>query len=88
VHSRISQHLHANNILNTEHYRFRKEISTEDALVRLEDSLFTSINQQMNIAGIFFDLVKTFDCMNHEVLLTILHFYGIGGVSLDWFMSY
>jgi len=26
--------------------------------------------------------------MNHEVLLTILHFCGIQGVSLDWFMSY
>ena len=88
MHSRISQHLHANNILDTEHYKFRKEISTEDAPVRLEDNVFTSINQKMHIAGIFCDLVKGFDCMNHEVLLTILHFIGIQGVSLDLFMSY
>jgi len=42
----------------------------------------------MHVAGIFCDLVKAFYCMNHEVLFTILHFYGIWGVSLDWFMSY
>jgi len=36
VHNRISHHLHAN-ILDTEHHRFRKEISTEDAPVRIED---------------------------------------------------
>jgi len=77
VHSRISQHLHANNILDTEQYRFRKDILTEDVPVRLEDSVFTSINQKMHVAGIFSDLVKAFDCMNHEVLLTVLHFYGI-----------
>jgi hypothetical protein len=52
VHSRISQHLHAN-ILDTQHYRFRKEISTEGAPVRLEDSVFTSINQKMHVSGIF-----------------------------------
>jgi hypothetical protein len=45
VQSRINQHLHANNMLDTEHYRFRKEISTEDAVVRVEDTVFTSINQ-------------------------------------------
>ena len=33
-------------------------------------------------------MVKAFDCLNHEVLLTVLHFCGIWGVSLDCFMSY
>ena len=38
--------------------------------------------------GIFCDLVKAFDCMNHEILLAKLHFYRIWGVSEDWFTSY
>jgi hypothetical protein len=44
MHSRLSQHLHTNNILVTEQHGFGKGISTENATFRLPDSVFTSIN--------------------------------------------
>ena len=34
------------------------------------------------------DSAKAFDCVNHEMLLHKLHFYGIRAVSEDWFRSY
>jgi len=43
--SRLSQHLHINNILVTEQYGFRKGLSTEDAVFRITDSVLKSINQ-------------------------------------------
>ena len=64
-HSRLNQHLHTNNILVKEHYGFRKGISTEDATLRLTDSVFKSINKKMHFGGIFYDLAKAFDCLNH-----------------------
>jgi len=33
-------------------------------------------------------LVQTFDCVNHDILLSKLHSYGICGVSEDWFRPY
>ena len=42
----------------------------------------------MYISGIFCDLAKVFDCVNHELLLFKLNHYGIQGEILDWFKSY
>jgi len=56
THSRLSQHLHINNILLTEQYGCTKGISTEDAAFRLKDSIFKSVNQKMHVGGIFCDL--------------------------------
>ena len=37
----------------------------------------------MHVGGIFCDLAKACDCVNHDVLLAKLHVYGIRGVSED-----
>jgi len=83
--SRLSHHLHTNNILVTEQYGCRKGLSTKDAAFGL--TVFHSINQNIRIGGIFCDLAKTFDYVNHEILLAKLHFCGNGGVCEDWVRS-
>jgi hypothetical protein len=42
----------------------------------------------MYVGGIFCELEKTFDCVNHKILLTKLQFIGIQGIMLSWFRSY
>jgi hypothetical protein len=42
----------------------------------------------MHAGGIFCDLAKAFDCGNHDILLTELHFFGIQGRILSWLRSY
>jgi hypothetical protein len=54
-----------------------KRISTENAAFRLINSVFKYINQKMHVGGMFYDLAKTSDCTNHEILLAKLHFYEI-----------
>ena len=87
MHSRLSYHLHANNILVTERYGCRKVVSTEDAAFRLTDSVFKSVNKKCVLEEFFCDLAKAFVCVNHETLLAKLHFCGILGVSEVWFRS-
>jgi hypothetical protein len=65
--------------LVTEQYGFRKGISTENPAFRLTGSVFKSINKKIHVGGIFCDFAKVFDCLNHEMFLAKLHFYGIRG---------
>ena len=39
-------------------------------------------------AGVFVDLKKTFDTMDHNILINKLEHYGVSGVTKEWFCSY
>ena len=47
-----------------------------------------AIDQGRFTVGIFIDLAKAFDTVNHAILLAKLSFYGIRGLSYQWFASY
>jgi hypothetical protein len=42
----------------------------------------------MHVGGIFCGLAKAFNCVNHVILLSQLHYFGIRGTMANWFRSY
>jgi hypothetical protein len=88
MYNRLSHYVHINNILIPEQSGFWRGISSENVAFSLTKSAFKSINQNVHVGGIFCDLVKAFDCVNHEILLTKTHFYGIQKSAANWFRSY
>ena len=57
------------------------------AILSLE-YLINSFEDNKLTCGIFLDISKAFDSINHNILLSKLYKYGIGGNTLNWFINY
>ena len=87
-HSRLVNYVNFNNILNESQYGFRDKRSTNFALLDLIEEVRQSLEENKATAGIFLDLRKAFDTINHDILLQKLYFYGIRGIPYQWIKSY
>ena len=88
IYNRILLHLNNFNILYDNQYGFRRNHSTSLALVDLYDKISRALDRKEFVAGVFIDLSKAFDTVNHNILFDKLQHYGIRGLALDWVKSY
>ena len=88
MHKRLYEFLEHHNILFENQFGFRKKNSTIYALMEITERIKESIDNGKFGCGIFIDLKKAFDTVNHKILLTKLEHYGIRNELLNWFDSY
>ena len=75
-------------IISKSQFGFQKNISTSDALFKLTEIIFKSLDSMKHHISILIDLKKAFDTMNHNILIQKLELYGIRQLPLKWIGSY
>ena len=88
VYNRLLEHIDKNNLLSDSQYGFRKKSSCGHALIDLHDYILNNLNKKMHTIGLFLDLSKAFDVINHKILLAKLSNFGIRGIVWEWFRDY
>ena len=85
---RLYSHLHHHRVLNPYQFGFRRNYSTTFALIDVVDGIYQHLDNNELVIGIYLDLQKAFDTVNHNILLSKLNIYGVRGIVHKWFKSY
>jgi hypothetical protein len=88
MYNRIRQHIHTNNLFSPAQFGFMENRSMKTAIYSLTNHILETLEHCNHSLGIFCDLTKAFDCVVHDILLSKLTIYGIGGITVIWLKSY
>ena len=88
MYKRLYYYLNENNLLANEQFGFREKSTTEMATQAFLNNILLSLDKKNLVGGLFCDLQKAFDCVNHNILLEKMKFYGITGTAYKLMQSY
>ena len=88
MHQRLNKFLEETNCFYNLKFRSRLNLSTNNVILSNIENIQTDLDNGDFAAGVFIDLKKAFDTVNHDTLLKKLKYYGVRGLSRDLFQSY
>ena len=65
-------------------FGFRKSHSTSHAIITIVERVLKALDMGKYVVGVFLNLKKAFDTVDHTILLRKLEQYGIRGKTLRW----
>ena len=88
LHNRLHSYFNKYNILTPNQFGFKQNSSTSHAVRQLYDEFIDNLDETKSTYAVFLDLKKTFDTVNHQILLQKLEKYGVRGLPLQLLTSY
>ena len=88
LYNHLISYIDKENILYKSQFGFRKSHSTNHAILSLVENVNQALDSGTVLVGVFLDLKKAFDTVDHKILIDKLFKYGIRGNILNWFKSY
>ena len=88
VYKRLVSFLNGESFFHKNQFGFRKNFSTSHATTLLVENITTAFEKKQSMIGVFLDLSKAFDTIDHKILLRKLMHYGVRGLPLEWFSSF
>ena len=88
MHTRLYEFIENSGNFYDKQFGFRKKYSTNHALLSIVEGIREKLDNKTFVCGVFIDLEKAFDTVNHKILLAKLQHYGIRGTANKWFASY
>lgn len=85
---RLDHFIETQNLLSEHQYGFRSNRSTTMAVMELTEKILSAIDKREYTVGVFMDLQKAFDTIDHNLLMTKLERYGIRGIAYTWLKNY
>ena len=79
IYSRIYSNLVKHNLIFNKQFGFRSNYSTNHALLSITERIKKLIDSGSYVCGVFVDLEKAFDTVNHNILCEKLNYYGLRG---------
>ena len=84
----LGHYLEKHSILTENQFGFRSNRDTCSAVADMIDKVTEKLDAYNYSLGLFIDLSKAFDTLDHAILIAKLEFYGVRGNALKWFRSY
>ena len=80
MHIQLTSFLNKNKVLSSFQFGFGKKHSTNHALISLTEMIRLALDNDQFVCGVFINLQKAFDTVDHKILLSKMNHYGIKGI--------
>ncbi len=75
VHHQVYEYLQEHNLITSEQFGFRPNLSTNIALTQLTEEILQNLDNKMITGAVFIDLRKAFDTVDHSLLISKLQIW-------------